>query len=104
MRKPRVIEKDPQEEFRLARPAPSKRNYVPTPEEWAAWCSNPVSEWVAAAHAAKAEECHRMWTEQSWNTGTPDPALLVALRAQAQTFRAFIEANYGDYVAATKTP
>lgn len=92
---------DPVEAFRLARPKPSKHNYVPTPEEWAAWCANPVSEWVAAAFAAKAAECRETWTRTSWDGAVANQELLIELRTRADNFEAFLTANFKDYLHAS---
>ena len=85
----------------MARPIPRAKP-VPTPEEWAAWCAHPVSEWVAAVFEAKANECRDAWLRQSWAAGDANPALLVELRTRADNFRAFLDSNWKDY-AATKT-
>lgn len=103
-RQPNPLPKDALEDFRLAKPVPSRRKYVPTPEEWAAWCDHPVTQWVAAAYEAQAARCREAWTAASWANGLADPLLLKELRTRADNFEAFTQSDYKDILrAATKT-
>ena len=78
----------------------------PTQEEFDAWRDHPVSQFVAAAYEAKAEECRAQWARMFH-------APLVAadletkrqiLNAQEDVFRAFAECTLDDCLAAIGAP
>ena len=82
---------------KLATPKPESR-LIPTEEEFAAWCEHPVTRFVAASHANKAEDCKKEWVGRSWRDGVADQVILAELRARADTFSAFVEASWFDHL------
>ena len=95
--------------FETVTPQPTRSMVVPTPEEYAAWASHPVTEWVARCYAQMAEAQQAAWLTNSWQASSRTPEdvrlladMLIELRTRADAYRAFIETNWRDYVRASR--
>lgn len=90
--------------FLGATPKPYHGPITPTAEEFAAWCEQPVTRWVAACYSDWAENMRQTWLRDSWDSGSATPELLLELRVRADCYRAFLETDHERYthVAATK--
>ena len=78
----------------------------PTQEEFDAWRQHPCTEFVAAAYAAKADECRWSWG-QLFNARLVPVDLETKrqiLSAQEDVFRAFSESTLNDFLAAVRSP
>lgn len=73
----------------------------PHPEDFAVWCENPVTRFVARAFLAAAEAQKAAWTESSWGAGKLDPIDHAALRARADAYMAFLETPLERYIELT---
>lgn len=65
-----------------------------TPEEFANWREDPVTQWVLKACETAARECQDAWSASSFETGVANPILLTELRTRADAYRALAETNW----------
>jgi len=78
-------------------PKPYRGPTALTSEEFAAWASHPVTEWVAARYEAMALACREDWVSRSWASGEATPESLLELRTRADCYMAFLETDWGRY-------
>ena len=84
-------------------PRPDQNQYVPHAEDFAAWCENPVTRFVARAFERAANKQREAWTEETWVTGVAEPESLAVYRARADAYMAFLETGLERYVELTET-
>lgn len=91
------------EDQRPVTPKPVAKPQVPHPEDFAAWCAHPVTEFVATVwmHAAQAQM--EAWIRASWDAGAADPAKLIELRTRADAYSAFTETGLEQYATLLET-
>lgn len=71
-----------------------------SPEDLEAWKADPLSQWVLKALRTQAEACRSEWVETTWGSqlsgapGAADQALLIELKARADSYLAVEEATY----------
>jgi flavorubredoxin len=87
------------ERFKDAVPEPNSFTFVPTYEEYSAWCRHPVTAYVATALTELGDKFQSEWNELSWNSESHDPLVLVRYRALAEAYRSFAKSKRDDYVA-----
>lgn len=74
---------------------------TPTDEQFAEWCQNPVTRYVASAFKQMIEDEKYIWANMTWNSPKPDPDVnrtLVAAKATAKAYEIFITAKKEHYV------
>lgn len=98
---PPQLRPDPDAVFRQERVVPDRTSPAPTPEEYSAWLSHPVTRWVAYAYERKAAESKELWMSRSWESEQSDPIQLRELRTRADCYSAFLQCNYEDFSLAT---
>lgn len=82
---------------------PDTRDGVPEPtdDEFADWCQNPVTRYVAKAFKVMAEDEKTRWVNNTWNApvSTPDvERTLATVKATVQAYEVFINAKKEHYV------
>lgn len=70
---------------------------VPHPEDFDAWCENPITRFVATAWANAADAQKDVWLALSWGGGNPDPEKLIEYRTRADAYMAFLETPLEAY-------
>ncbi len=88
----------PDERFKDAVPEPTAFTFVPTYDEFAAWCRHPVTGYVATAMNEIADRYQKEWAQLSWDQGTCDPLILTRYKAFAEAYRSFSLSKRDDYV------
>lgn len=73
---------------------------IPTQDEFDSWTLHPVSQFVAAAYAAKAKECQERWAALFRSNLIPTDldTQRKILSTQEECFRAFLESDYLDFL------
>lgn len=92
------LERAGQRAIPLATPKPEAR-LTPTADEFAAWCEQPVTRWVAAAFAHSATAAVDEWTNLL-SFGKPENLALAQkeLRTRADAYLAFLQTNHARYL------
>lgn len=73
----------------------------PSDEEFAQWCENPVTMFVATAFKKMAEDEKQRWLDAVWHapTATPDVnRLLSEAKVRSEAYKIFITAKKEHYV------
>lgn len=81
-----------------ATPRPEPTGYLPTEDEFAAWCEHPVTRFVATAYANAAQAQQDEWLKVSWSNQELDPMAHKELRTRADAYEAFLETGLSEYV------
>lgn len=85
-------------------PTPGHPLAIPTEEDFIVWCESPVTQFVALAYKTAAEAQKEAWTNQTWENGNfLEEKTLIELRTRYDGYKAFLEAEYQDYLALVKT-
>jgi hypothetical protein len=103
-RKRRETEAPPTPPAPPPRPLINWRGEPPTEDEFATWCEDPVTRFVATAYMHKAQQQRVLWESTSWGQGAGSPELLIELRTRADAFAAVYQSTWSDYAAAFKDP
>jgi len=85
--------------FKGATPEPTAFTFVPTYEEFSAWCRHPVTGYVATAMNELGDRFQKEWSSISWNNEDCDPRTLARYKALAEAYRSFALSTRDDYVA-----
>jgi len=88
----------PDDRFKDAVPEPTAFTFVPTYEEFSAWCRHPVTGYVASAMNELGDKFQNEWASLSWNNNTCDPLVLTRYKALAEAYRSFALSKRDDYV------
>lgn len=71
----------------------------PSSEDFQAWRTHPVSQWVMEILRASATSHEAEWRKVSWEGGKADPLLLLELKTRADAYLAIEETTYEGWCA-----
>ena len=70
-----------------------------SPEEWAEWQQNPVTEYVLGLMRGWAERQKAAWADMAWREGDIDPLLLREAQVRADCYRELPDSSLEDWQA-----